>query len=237
MESRDISNKLKQKNLKDSLNDEEVAKAILTVMQKSKKWIEHEQMHKGAELVIIATPGLDTSFSQHENKLPGLVKDIEKNRTAQVHQTREVEITEEEEQILDSSVYGVQGQGNFGSVNYGTINGHLGNTTYGIQGQGQNNAMVIAGCPCGFFMQVAASNGKNIGMEEHNQNHRLGVSFGSVYSGNLDNLYSPQDMGSAGYGSNSVSYGGTSGSVKGYDLNDNPAKGFLDHEMQDGTGF
>lgn len=211
-----LEGKLQDRSVKHSLSDEEVAKAIVKVLMRSKVWAEHAKRHNDAQLTILSTPGLNTRFGRKdEGNLPRLVLDVG---------GRNADVKEE----VPAFVYGPSGVQP--AFSYGGISGSVGGVAYGLQ-DGQQG--VIAGCNCGMILQVAASNGKVV--EHAQRDHGLGFSFS--YSANnsvLASLYGPSEFGSAGYGVNSVSYGSSSGS-SGYTVN--PAKGFLEKERKQGTGF
>lgn len=219
----DLTKKLQEKKLKENLSDEEVAKAILKVMVKSKKWKDHAKMHQNAELVILATPGLDTHYEKKDKKnLPSLVLNLNPKSTE-----AEGKDTKKEEPEF---VYGPQGK----AVNF-TYSAKGESPLFNYNGpgsnlfsysKGENDQMVVAGCPCGFILQVAASNGK--ASEEHIKTHEgFSVSYSSLKP--LGDIYGPQNLGSAGYGTNgSVNYG--TPTTSGYNVK-------LQNEKKHATGF
>ncbi len=221
----DLVRTIKAKTLKESLSDEEVAKAILKVMVKSKKWQEHAKQHQNAELVILATPGLNTHFEKKDEKnLPSLLNQFSERQQLRFSQeTKDVKKPEPfvygpAGKVLGKFSYGPQGVGD-SLFSYSSLKGNFSysNTPAGEQ-------MVIAGCPCGMIMQVAASNGKI--SEEHIQSHKSGAVYQPGKS--MSNIYGPLNAGAAGYGSN-VGYNNTPAPAYG--------KGFLSKEKDHGTGF
>ena len=224
----DLVKKLQSRKLREGLSDVEVAKAILKVMQKSKQWKNHAKLHKDAELVILATPGLDTPFEQQDREnLPNLLLKIEQREAPR----EGVEALEKPDERQEIFVYGLRGESKVFSYSKGAgvvfsyQNPASGSFSYS---KTQDDAMVVAGCPCGFMMKVAAANARASG--EHTLRHNnLGLSF--KYRANISDIYSPQNNGLAGYGSNSASvlYGGTS--VSGYKPN------VMEKEKGHGTGF
>ncbi len=229
----DLVKKLRGKSLKDSLNDEEVAKAILKVMVKSKKWQEHAKQHANAELVILSTPGLDTHFEKKDEKnLPSLLINLGERRISNEEFKAETSV-KDLPKSEPAFVYGSQGEAAaffYGSraaekspFSYNNLKG----SAFIYQSGSDPEQMVVAGCPCGFLLQAAATNGKVA--EQHLQTHKSsGLSFSYRPGTSLTDSYGPQNVGAAGYGTN-ISYGNSS--VSGY------GKSMFERENEHGTGF
>ncbi|MFA4886683.1 MAG: hypothetical protein WC595_00580 [Candidatus Nanoarchaeia archaeon] len=234
----DLVKRLKEKSLKKSLSDEEVAKAILKVMLKSKQWKDHAKSHARAELSILATPGMNTHFEKKdEGNLPKLLEGLaERRQKVQedfLFEDRLPGATKKTEEIKIE--YGTKGTGNLGKLNYGPsgnkdpVFGY--NVSKGGSGIGYNTPeaeqMVVAGCPCGFILTVAGSDGKV--MEEH-QKH-TGAAY-TTSNKSISDIYGTPSGSNVGYGTNkSIGYGTT---PVGYSTKN---EGLIQKEKGHGTGF
>ncbi len=178
-------------NLDHYLSDEEVVKAILHVMMKSRSWQDHLKQHAGAKLRVLATPGFEIKdngaaisavvSSLQEEQSASQVRTNEKLQGATQNAYAHTLITHNP--VAHNAAYG-------SSVNLSVSE----NMVYGNPSLRDSEQQVIAGCSCGLVMDLRAS-----GASMHTQG--AATSKMSINYNMLQNRYVNADTsGSSGYG-------------------------------------